>query len=236
MLIVPEDLPFTADFLFAQRCLEGEVGAIRQFQEKYRPIATAYLRQKGATEGEAEEIAFELCADLMAERDARRPRLATYCGKASLKTWLYPFALNRLIARKRRQEVRDRFEQSGLDLGRIEEVSPENHSPVDSEAPLIELMRQAVEAGFRECPAEDFVLLQLAHSDRVHLTELARMFDCSKSKIDRDLDLAGKRVAEATLRYVREVDPWLELQWEDFIELCHVANPACFGNEEDAGF
>ena len=65
----------------------------------------------------------------------------------------------------------------------------------------------------------------------LHLDELATMFSCSKSKIDRDVKRAGKRVREATLNYVREVDPWLELKWRDFMTLCRVASPACFGTE-----
>ena len=101
-----------------------------------------------------------------------------------------------------------------------------------TEAPLIKLMRDAVEAAFQECAAEDFVLLQLAHMDGLHLKELAQMFHCSKSTIDRDVKRAGKRVSEATLRYVRRIDPWLELKGEDFLELCRVASPACFGIEE----
>ena len=67
------------------------------------------------------------------------------------------------------------------------------------------------------------------------MVELAKMFGCSKSTIDRDLDQAGTRVAEATMRFVRRKDPWLELNWEDFVELCRVANAACFGDDWSVG-
>jgi len=227
---VPNTVLFSADFLLAQRCLEGEVRAIRQFQETYRPVLMAYLRSAGGEETEAEEVTEWLWADCLMERPDHRPRLANYAGRSSLKSWLYPLAINRLIARKRSENLWSKIVEEGLDLEQMESAAV-GHAPVPAEAPLVDLMRRAVEAGFRECAAEDFVLLQLVHMDRLRLVELAQMFNCSKSKIDRDLERAGKVVAEATLRHIRELDPWLELKWEDFVELCQVASPACFGTE-----
>src|SRR4051794_19556775 len=101
---VSEDLPFSTDYLFAQRCLEGGESAISGFQAQYRPIVIAYLRQTGASENESTEVADSLWTDLLEERADYRPRLATYAGRASLKSWLRPFALNRLIARKRAEK------------------------------------------------------------------------------------------------------------------------------------
>ena len=220
--------PPRADLILAQRCLEGDAGAIRQFQDTYRPVLIAYLRKTGAGLDEAEEVTEGLWADCLMERPQHRPRLATYAGQAALKTWLYPLALNRLVARKRRQESWKKLVQEGLHLEEMEgSLAASDMGMV--EAPLLDLMREALEAGFRECPAKDFVLLQLAHVDRLRLFELARMFACSTSKIDRDLIRAGKVVAEATLGHVRKVDPWLDLKWEDFVELCRVTSPACFG-------
>ena len=89
----------------------------------------------------------------------------------------------------------------------------------------------AVKTAFRECDAEDFVLVQLAHANGVRGRELARMFSCSEAKISRDLERARHKLAVATMDGVRAQDPWLELQWEDFVELCRVVSPACFGVE-----
>jgi RNA polymerase sigma factor (sigma-70 family) len=219
-------LLFPADFDLAQRCLEGDEEAIQQFQATYEPVLMAYLRSAGAELGEAEEVTGWLWADCLQERPQHRPRLAAYAGKASLKTWLYPLALNRLITRKRSQQAWSEILREGLDPERLMAVG---ECESVAEAPLMELMRAAVEAGFQACPAEDFVILQLARMDGVHLVELAQMFNCSKSKIDRDLERAEKTVAEATMNHIRAVDPWLELKWTDFVELCRVASPACFG-------
>jgi DNA-directed RNA polymerase specialized sigma24 family protein len=107
--------------------------------------------------------------------------------------------------------------------------SDEGRGP--AEAPLLEIMRGAVEAAFRECDAEDFVLMQLAHANGLLGRELAQIFSCSEAKISRTLERARKKIAETTMNHIRGQDPWLELQWEDFVELCRVASPACFGME-----
>jgi RNA polymerase sigma factor (sigma-70 family) len=228
---VSEDLPFPVDFSFAQRCLEGDDTAIIKLRKRYGPPVRAFLCKSGGSETDAGDVTEWLWADCLAKRPNRPPRLATYSGKAALKTWLSTLALNRLIALRRAREFREKHEQGGLDFDRIPETFPTEGPSAGSDAPLVELMREAVEAGFRECPPEDFVLLQLAHMDRLHLTELAHMFKCSKSKIDRDLKRAGKSVAEATMRFIRNRDPWLDLKWGDFMNLCRVASPACFGED-----
>ncbi len=226
MVFVPDDTPFAADFLLAQLCLEGQASAIREFQDTYRPIVIAYLRKKGASEGEAEDVTEHLWGDCLTERPNNRPRLATYSGRSSLKSWLYVVALNRWMAQKQKEEKFPRGPDDGL-----ERVPGPPSS--ESEKPLIELMKNAIEAGFRDCPAEDFVLLQLAHMDSLYLTELADMFKCSKSKIGRDLEDAQKNMCISILRHVRALDPLLELSWEDFVDLCRVATPSCFGTETE---
>jgi hypothetical protein len=77
----------------------------------------------------------------------------------------------------------------------------------------------------------DFVLVQLAHTYGVKGRELAKMFSYSEATISRTLETARKQIADSTLREVRVRDPWLVLRWEDFIELCGVVSPSCFGIE-----
>lgn len=188
----------------------------------------AFLLHARADLDEAEEITEWIWADCIMERAERRPRLATYRGNASLKTWLHAVALNRLIARRQVRTQKEKLFEPGFDIENLDGGGAGLTAMVP-EAPLLDLMREALEAGFQACAAEDFVLLQLAHMDRLRLIELARMFGCSTSKIDRDLARAGKVVAAATLGHVRKVDPLLDLQWEDFVDLCRVATPSCFG-------
>ena len=228
-------LPFPDDFLLAQKCLEGEPLAIRHLEQTHRINLVNYLIHAGAAPEEARELTDELWADCLAERPERQPRLATYAGNSPLQTWLKAVVLNNLVQMKRRQ---NRVRQVAMDDAPLDDaVAAEKRAPSSTErsdsaeAPLLEIMRGAVEAAFRECDAEDFVLVQLAHANGLLGRELARMFSCSEAKISRSLGDARQRIVTSTLRYVRARDPWLELKWEDFIELCGVVSPACFGIE-----
>ncbi|HSI15723.1 MAG TPA: hypothetical protein VK961_26990 [Chthoniobacter sp.] len=227
-------LPFPDDFLLAQKCLDGDPLAIRSLEDTYEKVIAGYLKHAGATDDEAAELASRLWADILAARQDRAQRLATYGGNSSLLTWLKAVALNNLVQLKRHQgRVRtlDMDERSHTEIETTNPSATVVELPNLDAAPLLEIMRGAVETAFRLCNPEAFVLVQLAHANGLLGRELALMYGCSESKISRSLDEARNSIAEATLAYVRARDPWLELKWEDFLELCRVASPACFGVE-----
>ena len=93
-------------------------------------------------------------------------------------------------------------------------------------------MRSAVETAFRSCPAEDFVLLKLTYLAELRAAEVAKMFGCSRSTIDRQVEVADRGIEWVALQSIKARDPWLELQWSDFVELGRTATPACCGMEE----
>ena len=224
-----EALPYPADFELAQKCLEGDPTAIAELQGTFGPIVASYLVHRGASAKQANDITDGLWADCLVTRASLRPRLATYNGQAPLQAWLKTMALNELIRlhalEKRRLEI-------SIDE-QIAQTPPTGGMPpapdLATEAPLIVLMRTALEAAFQKCSAEDFVLLQLAHSDGLRTDELARMFQCSAATISRRLAAGQEGIQVETLRHIRLIDPLIDLKWEDFIELCRVASPACFG-------
>lgn len=224
---VHDVLPYPEDFDLAQRCLEGQKSALEELQKTYRPIVIGYFRKHGASETEAVEMTDSLWTDLISERKNRRPRLANYAGKAALGSWLYPLVVNRLKARRDKEKTENKVVEKGLEFENLPAAAEEE----GCEPVLIELMREAIEFGFRECPAEDLVKLQLSRFDELHLEELALMFGCSTSKIGRDIVDARTLIEKATLDYIRKKDPWLVLAWSDFMELCRLASPGCFGSD-----
>lgn len=212
------------------------MSALEHLQAAFRQPLLAFLQSSGAQPQEAEEIVEELWADAVSSRNGTGPKLARYNGACALKTFFHTITLNALITRRRREQRWSALVTPGIDdesaRGGEEAVSRGAASPAGSaEAPLLDLMREAIQAAFMTCPAEDFVLLQLAHLDGLRVVELAKMFDCSIASISRNTARASREIAEATLQYVGATDPWLELQWEDFLELCRSASPACFGVE-----
>jgi RNA polymerase sigma factor (sigma-70 family) len=146
--------------------------------------------------------------------------LATYAGNAPLQAWLKVVALNMLLREMRKRRPED-VDIEGQDL-----PSEPTHY---IEEPILEIMRGALEAAFRECAPEEFLLLHLAHAHGLRGRELAPMFACSESKISRTLEAARHQIAESTLRHIKESDEWLEIGWEDIVDLCRVMGPSSFG-------
>ena len=125
-----------------------------------------------------------------------------------------------------------RYERRFPSRDAVEFLEPAGEQPPQDE-PLIELIRDAVEFGFQNCAADDFVLVQLEYYDDLDRADLARMFGCSESTIHRKLESGRTAIRASTLGYVRERDPWLELRWEDFIELCRTTTLTSIGVGED---
>jgi DNA-directed RNA polymerase specialized sigma24 family protein len=218
-----DPLTHTDDFLLAQKCVEGDEQAIQQLQEMYQTPLVNYLVHVGASAAEARAVVNDLWGDCIAPRRDRKSRLATYAGNAPLQAWLKTVAFNNYVHTKRKPEP---TEELGPDGPEMELPSP--HPP---EQPVLDIILTAIQAAFRECDPEEFLLLQLAHANGLRGRELARLFVCSEAKISRTLDGARNKIKVSILRHVKERDEWLEIQWEDFVELCRIVSPSCFGFE-----
>jgi RNA polymerase sigma factor (sigma-70 family) len=218
--------------------MDGDEASIATLQHRFSSPTKSFLIQAGARLVEAEEVVTSLWADLLAPVGERPPRLRRYDGSCALQTWLNTVALNQLLTQKRREQRWQRvisagsspIENEGEPVSEPSWMANADRSE-PAEAPLLELMRGAIEAAFLACDPEDFVLVHLAHFDRLQGTELAAMFGCDASVISRRIKKAGRHIAATTLWTLRQTDPWLELKWDDFTELCRTATPACFGVE-----
>ncbi len=211
-----------------QRCVENDEAAIALLQSTYGGRIVAFLVGAGAGGEEARETVKSLWADCLTPPKRGTVRLLRYNGECELQTFLNRVALNSLLTRKR------------IDGRRLKNFppseSPEPANAFSDEPPpetmLLEIMRDAVQFAFEHCTPEEFVILNLEHYDELERAELARMFGCSKATVSRLLDKARVTVAENTMAFLRRRDPWLELKWEDFLELCRTTTPACFGIED----
>ena len=233
-----QDSHYLTDFDLCHACLDREESAIASLQARFAPTTASYLIGAGAHPAEATEVVDSLWADLLVPVGDRPPRLVHYNATCALQTWLNRVALNELITRKRREQRWQRLIPERLDAP-VEAGHKNGDEPWQAdapasghgEAPLLELMKMAVESAFLACEPEDFVLLQLKHCDGLLGAELGAMFGCDASVISRRLDKAQEQIARMTLLHIRQTDPWLELQWSDFVELCASATPACFGQD-----
>ena len=46
------------------------------------------------------------------------------------------------------------------------------------------------------------------------------MWGWHESKVSRTLEVTRQSAARMILADLKKIDPWLELRWEDFVELC----------------
>lgn len=222
------------DLAFAERCLEGAEVEVRSFPERYREAVLNYLIAAGTPPELAREVVENLWADCLYGGAGFPPKLRRYNGECALLTFLRTIALNQVLTIRRWEQrwahlVPGRLDHDEGVNGNVRELPGPGSRAV--EAPLLELMKSAIETALRKCPPEDFVLVQLAHANGLKGAELSRLFQCSQATISRALARAAERIAAATLQQIREKDPWIELKWEDFLELCAVARPGAFGVE-----
>ncbi len=213
------------DLCFAEACLSGNESDLQKLQTVLDQPVRNYLRSTGGRDSETKEILANLHTELVCPPDGRRPLLASYLGEGSLVTWLNRVALNRLISRRRAEaRIRDRFDD-GIDLTEV----PAPKEAGDRE-PIVAVMASAIETGFAQCDPKRFVMLHLIHSNGLTQEEVAVMFSSDRSTISRETSLAREQIRKIIEAEIKRIDPWLELKWEDFIELCATTPLHCLGS------
>lgn len=216
----------TEDLRLAQQCISGDSSAITLLQHQLDNRVSGILRQRGASTSEAEDIITDLLGDsFVPARNGQPPLLSRYNGKCSLVNWYVVIATHRLVDIKRKSSRivhgnEERPEQAADPDEAYEHAT--GRLPADSG--LIDLMQQALKHAFSSISPEETVLLHLVHRWGVTQREIAAIWGWHESKISRSLDQIMKKVEAETMMYLRKSDPWLEIQWEDFVALCRV-NP-----------
>ena len=219
---------YVADFSLVERCLQNDAAALAELQRENRGPVAAFLSAKGASHLEAQETVDLLWGDLVTPTATGRSPLGRYNGQCSILTYVSIVALNKLYDRKK---VGGRHDRRFPSRESVEFAEPAGESRL-KDYPLIELIRAAVEFGFQQCDAEDFVIVHLQYYDGLERDDLMRMFRCSESTIYRKLEAARETLRKSALSYIRERDPWLELRWEDFLELCQTTTLNCLAGDE----
>jgi RNA polymerase sigma factor (sigma-70 family) len=220
---------------FARECLDQDESAIANLRHQYGPALRGILISSGASEIEADDVLTNLWTDCTVNHETRRPRLEGYWGQCSLMTFLKTVCMNAFVDRKRR-EIRWRKIEEGADgtarVGDSLYGEQEGNSPFDApDGSLLAIMQAALLKAFDQCPAQAMVVLQLVFIQGMTQRQVAKLWGCHEAKISRMLDSAMDQIAADTVRAVKQADPWLNLKWEDFLELCDGAGLPLFSEE-----
>jgi RNA polymerase sigma factor (sigma-70 family) len=207
------------------RCQQGDPAALGELRNKFQTPIFQTLVARGATRTEADDLLADLWADCVPGADDRPSLLGKFNGKSTLQGWLMTVATNRWIDFKRRgakQVDLSGASSAGGSSGSEQDVF--DRMPGSQEAPkedtLTALLRDCVKAGFAACSPEAMVLLRLVYLHELTQREVVRMLGWSESKVSRFLTSALEQIENRTLREVKKRDPWLELSWQDFVDLC----------------
>jgi RNA polymerase sigma factor (sigma-70 family) len=208
------------DLAFVQRVLAIDPAAASELRRRYHGKLVGVLRARGANQTEAEDLVADLWTDCFAARENRQTLLNKYQGRCALESWLLTVATHRLIDLKRRQNFRVEVPASTADSpDDFFDRTPQPEKPA-SEKHLLHLLRHAVQHAFATQEADAVLMLKLVHLHQITQRELARMWGWHESKVSRTLEVTRQNVARLILTELKKVDPWLELRWEDFVELC----------------
>ncbi len=202
-----------------QRVLDGDDAAAAELRARYEGKLIAVLCSRGAARSEAEELVADLWADCFTSRGGDRSLLAKYQGRSSFESWLTTVGMHRLVDLKRRQTFRVAVADSEGSIDSLVDRTPHTDASL-TEEPLLDLLRSAIRRAFGDSDGEDVLMLKLVHLHQLTQREVGRMWGWHESKVSRTLERARGEIAETMMREVKRNDPWLELRWEDFVELC----------------
>ena len=211
-----DEAPALADVDLVQQCIEGSEEAIAELKRSLTPFLSKVLGSYGASKHEIDDILAQLWGDCLV---GPRPLFHVFNGRSALKSWLTAICVNRWISLKRREAQHTRAIHS-LTLDAEQSAAPAKAATSHPDSSIIDILGPALRQAFAACDVEELVLLQLVHMHGVTQREVASLWKWHESRVSRHIKRAEEKIAEFTLRSVKETDPYLELGWQDFVELC----------------
>ena len=218
-------LRYAEDLDLVDRAVNGDVAAVRDFQETYRPMLERVLMSRAVDRLQAEDLVADIIAECFGagKNGQTRPLIEKFEGRSSLSTWMIRITWNRWLDLKRRDKFRgelpsyDDDDRSGDQFDRVAGVNPDDEL-LDSD--LSELMGRAIREAFDSLGPDVLLMMKLSYLHGVSQAIIARMWQCDQTRVSRLLTAAREQVAAVTMQRIRETDSSLKLEWEDFQKLC----------------
>jgi RNA polymerase sigma factor (sigma-70 family) len=217
----PTPRELDGELLQVRRCQQGDAEALAAVRLQCHDVLLRILISRGASRTEAEDLLADLWSDCVAGDDDRPSLLEKFSGQCKLQGWLATVVTRRWIDLKRKQA---RLVDLGKTASDPAEIDPLDRfaaaSAEESEDALVSLLRESLRAAFVLCPPESMVLLRLRYLHGVSQREIARMLGTNETKVSRMLSDAMQDIETNALREIKKRDPWLDLTWQDFLDLC----------------
>jgi RNA polymerase sigma factor (sigma-70 family) len=210
------------DLIFIKQVLDGDESAARDFRACYSAQLKASLCKRGASRTEAEDLLADLWADCFGS--SGEPLLLKYEGRYPLSSWLITVVTNRLIDFKRREAFRRELLREKSVKSQANDLERSGYFTArQPDNTLVALLRQAVLNAFAAVPREMLLMLRLVHIYEITQREIGQMWNWHESKVSRTLESVRTKIRTAILAELHRADPWLTLEWDDFVELARCA-------------
>lgn len=218
--------------------LQGDAAACAQIGSAE---TTHWLRsvliKRGASPTEAGDLTADLLADCFGAKEGKPPLLEKYNGKGKLRAFLTRAAINRLIDLKRHQKFEGQLPQHHRESAPTDEfdmlAGEESIEPAQDH--LVDLLRDALLHAFSQCDPLHLVLMRLVVVHGVRQDLVGMLFGWSQSKVSRAISAVMTTIKEETMAELQRADPWLELEWEDFLSLCRSSTSFLVGAPKPSG-
>lgn len=219
-------LRYAEDLDLVDRAVSGDVAAVRDFQETYRPMLERVLMSRGVDRLQAEDLVADIIAESFGagKNGQTRPLIEKFEGRSSLSTWMIRITWNRWLDLKRRDKFRGELPSYDDDDDRLgdqfDRVAGNNPDDELLDSDLSELMGRAIREAFDSLGPDVLLMMKLSYLHGVSQANIARMWQCDQTRVSRSLTAAREQVAVVTMQRIREADSSLMLEWEDFQKLC----------------
>jgi RNA polymerase sigma-70 factor (ECF subfamily) len=180
------------DLYLACACLDGDVAAVRAFDELLEEVARKLRRSDFTDDALAE--AKQLARQVLLPRGDAPPALADYTGRGALYSWLRVVVgreLLRVVGGAHRQVT-----LSTVQLG----LPDDAHDPETAylKAHYESEFKRAFAAAMGELPDQDRRALRYAIVERLTIDEIARLEQIHRATAARDVARARARLADRT--------------------------------------
>jgi RNA polymerase sigma factor (sigma-70 family) len=216
-----EDVPpYRDDWLLAQQCVAGDLGAQKQLRAMLEQFVKGSLRLRGASYTEADDIVADISSESLAQGENHFCLLRKYHGKCLLKNWLTRVATNRWIDFKRREAfmVQLSFDEDEVFSSPMDRIP--SQEPGNVEEFLLSLLRTCLQSALVSCTAEELLMLRLVYLEDLSQAEIGTMWSWHGSKVSRGLRETMRRIESRTLSRLNTIDPWLTVSWDDILKMC----------------
>ncbi|MBL9157752.1 MAG: sigma-70 family RNA polymerase sigma factor [Verrucomicrobiales bacterium] len=207
--------------------LDGDDEAARVIQSpENRRRLHAFLVQRGASHSEAEEIGGDIWSEAFQSWRGKPPLLGRFDGKGDIIAFLGRCALNRLVDLKRRGRFRGDLQEAlsapagDLPDGGFDQLVGGTGHFGEVDNALVDLLRESLVRALAKAPPQELLMIKLVTLQGIQQKTVAEMWGWSRSKVCRAMAATLEQIRKDALAHIAEVDPWLEVEWEDIVDLC----------------